>query len=85
MRYLNSELIRGKIDFTDISSLEREKRVDTAASIVRPAEAQLWSDNAESEDASLRANTWTQAIGECSYVVALWYFECILTRAHIFM
>eukprot|EP00598_Pedospumella_elongata_P005679 CAMPEP_0184977194 /NCGR_PEP_ID=MMETSP1098-20130426/7922_1 /TAXON_ID=89044 /ORGANISM="Spumella elongata, Strain CCAP 955/1" /LENGTH=1647 /DNA_ID=CAMNT_0027500153 /DNA_START=145 /DNA_END=5088 /DNA_ORIENTATION=- len=62
VKYLNSELIRGKIDFVDISSLEREKRVDTEASIVRPLEAQLWSDNEEKENASLSANTWTFAI-----------------------
>jgi len=63
IKYLNSELIRGKIDFVDISSLEREKRVDTEASIARPLEAQLWSDNAEKENASLPANSWTFAIG----------------------
>ena len=64
VKYLNSELIRGKIDFVDISSLEREKRVDTEATIVRPLEAQLWSDNDEKENASLPANTWTFAIGK---------------------
>ena len=64
MKYLNSELIRGKIDFVDISSLEREKRVDTAATIPRPLEAQLWFDNKEKDDASLLPNSWCTALGE---------------------
>jgi hypothetical protein len=63
IRYLNSELIRGKIDFPDVSSLEREKRVEDAV-IPRSPEATFWSDNSEVENASLSANSWTVALGK---------------------
>lgn len=64
VKYLNSELIRGKIDFVDVSALEREKRTDAESAIPPPQEAELWFDNTETEDVTIAANTWTAAIGK---------------------
>jgi hypothetical protein len=79
VKYLNSELIRGKIDFADISSLEREKRVDSGMVILRPLEAALWSDNDEKENASLPANPFNVAIGTfCSHQSVCWFASFFL-------
>jgi hypothetical protein len=65
VKYLNSELIRGKIDFTDVSSGDREKRTDADGVVPRPLEAALWFDNSEVEDVTIAANSWAAAIGKC--------------------
>eukprot|EP00600_Ochromonadales_sp_CCMP1393_P002111 CAMPEP_0174983034 /NCGR_PEP_ID=MMETSP0004_2-20121128/16887_1 /TAXON_ID=420556 /ORGANISM="Ochromonas sp., Strain CCMP1393" /LENGTH=1782 /DNA_ID=CAMNT_0016235177 /DNA_START=1 /DNA_END=5349 /DNA_ORIENTATION=+ len=66
VKYLNSELVRGKIDFEDVSSIDREKRTDTDILIPRPAEAHLWFDNSVSENASLELNSFCTAMERCA-------------------
>lgn len=63
LKYLNAELIRGRIDFSDVSALEREKRSDKEARIDPPSQALPWSDNSHSESLSLVPNSFVDSIG----------------------
>merc|ERR1712070_235198 len=60
--YLNSELIRGIINFQDVSSNAVELRTDTKQNIIMPPEARLWSDNEFPREESFEANPWHTAI-----------------------
>ena len=64
LKYLNAELIRGRIDFSDVSALEREKRSDKEAKIDPPSQALPWADNSHSEASSLAPNSFVDSIGK---------------------
>lgn len=63
LKYLNAELIRGRIDFSDVSALEREKRSDKEAKIDPPSQALPWSDNSHTESSCLAPNSFVDSIG----------------------
>ncbi len=64
LKFLNAELIRSVIDFDDVSSQDREKRVDTERTIEKPVEAMPWSDNSIKEESAIAANSWHSAVGK---------------------
>lgn len=68
--YLNSELIRGIINFDDVSSYNRESRTDTSENVTMPRSIATdndrkecrWKDNDNYEAPSVHANEWNIAI-----------------------
>eukprot|EP01034_Spumella_vulgaris_P027120 gene27121-33797_t len=64
LKFLNAELIRSVINFTDVSAQDREKRVDTDKSVEKPAEAMPWSDNNNVNERSISANSFNSAVNQ---------------------
>jgi hypothetical protein len=56
LKYLNSELIAGFINFNNVASADAERRTDTAATVIKPAEAEDWTD--------LYRDSWATAVGK---------------------
>ncbi len=56
LRYLNSELIASVIDFDNIAAAEAERRIDAKSAIIKPQQAQDWTD--------LSRISWSEAIGK---------------------
>ena len=61
--YLNSELIRGFINFDDVSAQDRESRTDTAENAKMANNiSSKWADNDNYEPHSIFTNPWNTAI-----------------------
>lgn len=65
--YLNSELIRGQITFPDVSSKDTESRSDTAATVVKPSQANRWKEESlVDEPPHVLATPWTAAVTQAA-------------------